>query len=70
MSRGDTLTRSLKMQRKLGKGRWTLKELAKEFNVTTRTIRRDIDVLKRAGLHVKSFRVDDNFPMLYWMEVE
>ena len=70
MSRGDTLTRSLKMQRALGRRRWTLKELATEFDVTTRTIRRDLDVLKRAGIQIKSSQVAENFPMDYWMEVE
>lgn len=48
-----TLIRALGILRKLeGGGRWTLHQLAQEFGVTQRTIRRDIYALEEAGVPI------------------
>jgi predicted DNA-binding transcriptional regulator YafY len=52
--RGDTLVRVLTMAETLRRGRQSLDELADTFNVTTRTVRRDLEALSVAGVAVRS----------------
>lgn len=58
--RNGQLTRVLSLYRALYAERRTLASLAKDFSVTTRTVRRDIEALEDAGFGVaKSCEIDD-----------
>lgn len=54
MPRNVALVRTLSLMQRLQRGRATLKELAEEFKVTTRTIRRDLVALQDAGIPVRN----------------
>lgn len=58
MARNVALVRVLRMVERLREKRWTVYELADEFNVTSRTVRRDIDVMAQAGIAIKSQPMD------------
>ena len=51
--RHRALLRVLAVRQQLAAGRCTLRSLAAQFGVTTRTIRRDVDVLRLAGERVR-----------------
>lgn len=42
----------------LQQGRWGLGQLSRDFNVSDRTIRRDIEAFQRAGVPVRQFGTD------------
>lgn len=54
--RNGQLERVLRLVRCLQRGRRTLESLARELNVTTRTVRRDLEVLSVAGFPVRHVR--------------
>lgn len=51
--RNTALVRVLMLKATLESGRhWTLQQLAERFNVTTRTVRRDLAALEEAGVPI------------------
>jgi predicted DNA-binding transcriptional regulator YafY len=65
--RNQALERTLRLLRLLQRGARTLDRLAQELNVTTRTIRRDLEVLSVAGFQVTSRRVDYGDARLWYV---
>lgn len=51
--RNDTLIRVLRMIEALRVRRLSLRELAREHQVTTRTVRRDLEAISAAGLPLR-----------------
>jgi len=64
--RGVSLLRVLKLQRHLEGLPFAppLSDLAKTFDVTTRTIRRDLDLLAKAGFTIPKCRCDEGNPSI------
>ncbi len=61
--RNQSLDRTLRLLNALRSGRWPLRDLATQLGVTTRTIRRDIEVLSAAGFQIEQeCRTDDDRP--------
>ena len=56
--RNQALERTLRLLRILQRGRRTIVQLADELGVTTRTIRRDLEILSVVGFPVTSARSD------------
>lgn len=69
--RNGALVRVLTMADRLRAGRRTLEELAQEFHVSTRTVRRDLEVLSVAGVRIRR-REDtgEGFTSYWWVERE
>ena len=66
--RQQALRRCLRLMDRLANRRATLQQLAEEYAVTTRTIRRDLDVLEAVGIRVRS-RVDEGqMAGVWWVE--
>lgn len=61
MKRNRQVVRLLRMRDMLAGGRMTLKELAAEFRVTTRTIRRDLEALQEAHVPIHSVHGNNDF---------
>lgn len=64
--RGDALLRVLRMTETLRRGRRSVDELAAAFKVTTRTVRRDLEVLSVAGVPVRSTKDAPAGRTAYW----
>lgn len=64
MSRNATLTRVLLLLEMLRGQRQTLEGLASRLRVTTRTIRRDLEALRFAGVPVEKIEADGE--VSYW----
>lgn len=60
--RNGALVRILKMAERLRGGRCAIDDLARDFHVTTRTVRRDLDVLSVVGAQVHRFEG------VYWID--
>lgn len=58
--RNGQLTRVLCLYQTLNAERRTLRSLAREFSVTTRTVRRDLEALADAGIAVCKSRDSDD----------
>lgn len=68
--RNNALVRVLTMAELLRRGRYDLDQLAREFSVTTRTVRRDLDALSVAGVAVQHSRSDPSRDAraLWWVD--
>lgn len=67
MARNVALVRTLTLWQVLREGRqWTLVELAERFSVTTRTIRRDLDVLESVGVPICHEDGASRIPGTWW----
>lgn len=60
MARNAQLIRVLQLAERLRGRRWSLEQLAQEADVTTRTVRRDLEALSSAGVPVQQAR-DERF---------
>lgn len=66
--RNDSLVRVLTMMHYLKGGRQTLEQLAEEFHVSTRTVRRDLEALSVAGVPVRhSGDTGEGFAGYWWV---
>lgn len=67
--RNGALVRVLRMAEFLRGGRRSLAELAKEFDVCTRTVRRDLEALSVAGVPVRNSPDTGEGIVGYWWVV-
>jgi len=65
--RGDALLRTLALLRLLQARRIRLAQLAATLSVTTRTVRRDLEILSVAGFPVRHDRDDYGDTGLWWI---
>jgi predicted DNA-binding transcriptional regulator YafY len=68
--RGDTVIRALQMIQLLRGRRRSLDEFAGQFKVSTRTVRRDLEVLSIAGVQVRSTKdaTANGLAAFWWVE--
>lgn len=59
MARGTSLIRCLTVLNRLERGYYTLEDLAAEFNVHPRTIRRDLIALQEAHKLIRNYTGDE-----------
>lgn len=62
--RGKSLKRVIALVELLQRSRWTINELAVELNVTTRTIRRDLQILAETYHRLETVHLKDGDK--YW----
>jgi predicted ArsR family transcriptional regulator len=64
--RNEGLIRVLQMAERLRSGRWSLDALARDFGVSTRTVRRDLAALQLAGLPLRYNNAENQGPGGLW----
>lgn len=64
--RNAALVRVLKLAEQLRGGRFELDTLARDFHVSARTVRRDLEALGSAGIRVRHSDADAQGPSAVW----